>query len=62
MTTTQKALFVTTMLLPFPLALMLVRLNVPNLELYLGLFAAGVWGSAWICRKEKDRKATVKMG
>ncbi|WP_306532625.1 hypothetical protein [Geobacter sp.] len=57
-----KILFLVSWFIPFPIAFWLMQLRVPNLEIYLFLFALGVWGSAWIYRQEKKGNALSKTG
>lgn len=61
MTKKTKVMFLLSWFIPFPIAFLLMRLRVPHLEIYLLLFALGVWGSAWIYRQEKKRNALTKM-
>lgn len=50
-----KILFLVSWFIPFPIVFWLMQLRVPNLEIYLFLFALGVWGSALIYRHEKHK-------
>lgn len=55
MTKKTKIMFLVSWFIPFPIAFWLMQLRVPHLEIYLFLFALGVWGSALIYRQEKRR-------